>query len=233
MLHLSVIVFLLANGEEPAVPETGTEGDDPLVVRGGVPAPAPGSERTAFLAEAERQLRAAKQTSYSHVTKVDEGAGAFEYDCSGFIVYALSRSVPAVLEAVPAPAGKRPLARDFVKAFGSASARWASVRAEALQPGDLIAWLRPADVDSKNTGHIVVVRGAPTERSPGEWVVPVIDAASTWHGKADSRAPRKASGLGSGAIVVLVRDGAPVGYRWSTWEKSVAHHTTVVMVRLR
>lgn len=233
MLQLSVIAVLLASGEEPAVPETGTEGDDTLVVSARVPAPAPGSERTAFLAEAERQLTAAKQSSYSHVTKVDEAAGVFEYDCSGFIVYALSRSVPAVLDAVPAAPGKRPLARDFLKAFAGASKRWAPVGVEALSPGDLIAWLKPADVESRNTGHIMVVRGAPRERSAGEWVVPVIDAASTWHGKRDSRAQRKASGLGTGEVVVLVRGGAPVGYRWSTWEKSKAHETTVVLVRLR
>ena len=233
MLQVSVIVLLLANGEEPAVPEAGNEGDDTLVVRGAVPAPAPGSERTAFLREAERQLGGVKQSSYSHVTRVDEVAGVYDYDCSGFIVYTLSRSVPAVLEAVPAPPGKRPLARDFLKAFSTASKRWTPVSADTLLPGDLIAWLKPDDVESKNTGHVVVVRGAPSERNPGEWVVPVIDAASTWHGKRDSRAEKRASGLGTGEIVILVRDGTPVGYRWSTWEKSKPHHTKVVMVRLR
>ena len=45
-------------------------------------------------AEVDRVLADTKSSHYSHKKHVDEEEGVFDFDCSGFVVYALTRSVP-------------------------------------------------------------------------------------------------------------------------------------------
>lgn len=186
--------------------------------------------------EASRELAAMKVTSYEHTTTVDEASGTFRFDCSGFVGYALSRVLPSRLEAVKAfSAVARPLAKHYEAFFASLSsaapkAGWRRIdRAVDLQAGDVIAWLKPADLVSNNTGHIMIVRGRPTvnPKRADEIVITVIDATASFHGPTDTRAP-SSSGLGSGPIGIIVDGkGAPLRYRW-TGTYSTKEYTTAI-----
>jgi hypothetical protein len=47
-----------------------------------------------LLREAQRQLARMNSIEYTHATYVDEENGAYNYDCSGFVGYALNRADP-------------------------------------------------------------------------------------------------------------------------------------------
>src|SRR5262249_21622506 len=126
-------------------------------------------------------------------------------------------------------------ARDYVEVFksGADPDHWTRVRKIAdLKPGDVIAWLKPADVDSTNTGHIMIVETPPKMRAGGEWVVGILDSSARPHGASDSRKAADITGLGHGTIVLIPdADGAPRAYRWSEWRKSEEHETEIVLAR--
>ncbi|MFT3842138.1 MAG: hypothetical protein QM723_34425 [Myxococcaceae bacterium] len=194
-----------------------------------------GADRPLF-EEATRQLSLMRSSTYVHKTSVDEAAGRFDFDCSGFISYALAHASRAAYRELRAFAHHRPLAKDFVAvASNTESKHFAALpRVSELQRGDLLAWLKPADVTSRNTGHVMLVAGMPRERSPGEWEIPIIDSTAAPHGKSDARKSRHATGLGEGVVVVAVdARGAPTGYKWSTWSKSKLHSTQVVLLRVK
>jgi hypothetical protein len=194
-----------------------------------------GADRPLF-EEATRELSLMKSTSYVHKTSVDETAGRFDFDCSGFISYALAHSSRASYRELRGLAKHRPLAKDYVAvASNPESKRFAALKAVAdLQRGDLVAWLKPADVTSRNTGHVMMVAGPPHERSAGEWEIPIIDSTAAPHGKSDARKQKHTNGLGEGVIVVAVdQHGAPTGYKWSTWSKSKLHSTQIVFLRVK
>ena len=212
------------------------QGDAPLP-----PLPAlvtPPIAHGALADEAARELSVVRASTYAHRTRVDEAAGVFDYDCSGFVVYALRKVAPGALEPLRVHASGRPLARDFVALFetedGSAIAPWHAIRRVAeLARGDVIAWRKPAEVESRNTGHVMIATGTPTMRAEGEWVVPIVDSTAAPHGKSDDRFSPKKSGLGRGTIVLLAdAAGAPYGYRWSEWRGSHPHRTTIALGRL-
>ncbi len=182
----------------------------------------------ALLAEAQRELASMRETHYAHHTVVDEAHGTFDYDCSGFVGYALARSAPAAWRAIQDATRPRPLARDFEAALTTGLGPWSVVpRARDLQPGDVIAWLEPPAKRSRNTGHVMIVSRAPTQgRQPaGQLVVGVIDSSHSGHGRGDRRTQDGTGGLGTGDLVLLVDvAGHAVGYRWSTGRRSV--HTS-------
>jgi hypothetical protein len=109
-------------------------------------------------------------------------------------------------------------------------------RAIDLAPGDVIAWLEPSDVQTKNTGHVMIVREAPrVDRKHADViVVPIIDSTGVPHGKSDSRKATKATGLGTGEVLLIVDEtGAPIGYRWSRGSKARVHLTTIALAGLQ
>ena len=202
----------------------------------------PSTKGSALLAsEARREVAAMISSRYQHTTLVDESVGTFDYDCSGFVDYALGRVVPDALTVLQTASSPRPLAADFESFFaaisaGSAKGRWRSVgRATDLVPGDVVAWVRPADVTSSNTGHVMIVREAPTPnpKRVDEVLVPITDSTSTPHGPADSRSAAGTDGLGTGTIGLLV-DGAgvPLGYRWTGGYSSHDELTAVALGHL-
>jgi hypothetical protein len=211
----------------------GQEGDDDLP-------PAPGAARgggdgLALLAEARRELGALRRSTYTHRASVDEAAGRFDFDCSGFVDYALRIAAPRALATLAAATVRRPLARHFVDFLAAGGGGpWRRVaRAADLAPGDLVAWTRPADVITRNTGHVMLVRGAVAPGPDGTLAVPIVDSTSVRHGRGDSRAPARAGGLGTGEILLVVDPrGAPVGYRWSRGRRARVHLTTVALGRL-
>jgi hypothetical protein len=231
-------------GDDTAPSESGQEGDEPgLPVAAGRPPSGDNSAR-ALLAEVDRELGRMRSSAYTHATQVDEVNGVFDFDCSGFAGYALSAAAPAAwgqLQTATTGQGRRPLAKHFQAFFaslpvGAESGHWQRVaRVSDLQAGDVVAWVKPPDVVSKNTGHVVIVHGpvTPVSERPGAFLVPVADSTSVPHGRGDSRKPARATGLGTG-MLVLVADarGAPTAYRWSLGNRAVEHPTTLAMARL-
>jgi hypothetical protein len=200
--------------------------------------PSPGPVGAGLLAEARRELAAMRSSRYVHRTDVDEEAGRFDYDCSGFVSYALARAQPDAYQVLRVFAQRRPLAKHYVSWIQSLeehpSVAWRRVaEVGSLVPGDVIAWRRPADSASRSTGHVLIVAGAVERREAGEWVVPIVDSTAIVHGRADSRRPARATGLGLGTIV-LVADarGAPVAFRWSPNSASRVRKTQIALARV-
>jgi hypothetical protein len=226
--------------DDSARGEPGAEGDE-----GALPAPAPNAQHdigaAGVVAEVDRELGAVKSSSYTHHTVVDEARGEFDYDCSGFAGYALERSAPEAFAEVQKATVQRPLAKHFEAFFaslptGAPHGHWQGVsRVQDLAIGDLVAWLRPTELSNRNTGHVVFVHG-PVSAYQGRndaFVVPIADATHAPHGKSDPRKSAEATGLGTGSIVLLTdAGGRPVGYKWSTWSRSVEHMTPVAMGRV-
>ena len=215
---------------EPAA--VGQEGDDPVVL------PETQIERD-VLGQAMHVFGAMRATAYTHTTTIEASAGRFEFDCSGFVGYVLAQSQPRALAELRAATKRRPLARHFVTFFQqlSAASAWRKIdRAEDLAPGDVIAWLKPADVVTKNTGHVMIVRARPVrdERHPDVWSVQIIDSTAVPHGKGDSRKERGLTGLGTGEVLLVVDErGVPIGYRWSRGTKATLHLTTIALAGVR
>jgi hypothetical protein len=204
------------------------------------------STRTRLVTEVARELTEANASRYTHRKHVNEAEGVFNFDCSGFVVYALSRAAP---EAVgPLRKGsrhRRPLAEDFVRVIGkigTGKTRGAWQRVPCvrdLEPGDVVAWKTPSELKAngnRNTGHVMIVHGTARQnpREPREFLVPIAD--STAHGTHtdDSRSATHDSGLGTGTIgLVIDDDGAPVSYRWAGGAATKAFSTKIVLGRLR
>lgn len=201
-------------------------------------ASSPRAER--LLLEGNRELRASRTGHYDHHVSVDEVEGRFDYDCSGFLDYALGRVDPEALRCLPitSKSKKRPLAQDFFTFFdeitGDGKGPWKSVRhARNLKPGDIVAWLKAPDKDSHNTGHVMLVRKHAFENPelPNEILVPIIDSTMSAHAE-DSR-PKGKTGLGSGVIGIMVdRNGRAVSYRWKGGQSKQAVETRIAFGRL-
>lgn len=234
-----------SNGEELGL----VEGDDPgfpSAIERSSTAPSSDSASSRLVAEAIRQLRAMKSTRYRHKSRIDEAAGTFEYDCSGFVAYALLNAAPDALAVVPIGVKGRPRAEDFATYFAGldGEAPFARVpRGSEIAAGDIVAWLRPADVNNTNTGHIGIVLdqlgvAAPSDAvtkigGARELLLRIVDATESPHGD-DVRGDATTTGLGTGTIGLVV-DGsdAPVGYRWKGGESARAHATMIAIARLR
>jgi len=201
-----------------------------------------GQATKALLSEANRELNLMKTSTYSHKTQVDESIGQFQYDCSGFLNYALAHSVPEALRSLQKATVRRPLAKHFVRFItslppGKVVGRWRRVeRVTDLAPGDIIAWIKPPGMVSDNTGHVMIVRAA-IQRHPkrsNEIIIPIIDSTASRHGHNDSRHKAAGTGLGTGSVVLVVDDaGKAIGYRWSRSKNSRKHTTKLVLARLK
>jgi hypothetical protein len=188
-----------------------------------------------LLGEVRRELATARLTHYQHTTEVDEQRGEFDYDCSGFLDYALQRIDPPAYRALPV-SKTRPLAEDIVHQIRSHEAGpWEQVATAAqLRPGDVVSWLTPQDSDSDNTGHVMIVLAAPTKntRRDDEWLVHVADSTTSPHA-ADSRIGGSPNGLGTGTIGLVADDtGRPVGYYWRGAVSTELKHTVVALGRV-
>jgi hypothetical protein len=226
---------------EDGATEVGEEGDDRALPSAPNATLRDGSSR-ALLMEVDRELSRMRSSKYVHHTSINEANGVYDFDCSGFVGYALEGAAPnAWSELRSTSAIGRPLAKHFEAFFAALPAdshagNWRRVaRASDLEPGDVIAWLRPPDVTSKNTGHVVIVHGkvTPYPERPGAYLVPIVDATHSRHGHGDSRLETKTTGLGTGTILLITDgSGAPVAYRWSLGRHAREHAVTVAMGRL-
>lgn len=168
--------------------------------------------------EAERILNSIQSTVYQHNTEIDEKAGAYRCDCSGFVGYVLNCTT-----AKGDPTGplgdkkKRPLAMDYEKFFEKApvknggDGRWQQVAKLAdARPGDVIAWRHEKPMPG-NTGHVVIVDQWPIVEEDGLVRVVVID--STTKPQVDDTRAKGTSGVGRGSMWFIVdADGHATGY---------------------
>jgi len=180
------------------------------------------SGSSALLTETHRELSFMQTSRYQHRTVVDEQEGSFDFDCSGFLDYALGRALPADLAVLPTSTSQRPLAADIEQHLasigedGSVTDPWHVVATVAdLAPGDVVAWLATENSTTGDTGHVMIVTGRPV-RDPGrsgQWLVSVADSTLSPHAQ-DSRR-NGATGLGTGTIGLAVDDrGRPVAFAW-------------------
>jgi len=191
---------------------------------------------TLLINEAERQLARMNSSDYTHTTYVDEENGIFNYDCSGFVGYALYRADPCAFSVL---LHKRPDAGNFyyhLIEFGSdpADGGWMRITTPLeLHQGDIIVWLKPDSSDTKSTGHIMIVAGDPIENPERtrEVLVRVIDSSSSMH-SSDTRSPGQ-SGLGKGIIGIMTdSSGLPTGYYWRGGESRTFQETDMVFARI-
>lgn len=182
-----------------------------------------------------------RTTRYTHVTRVDERAGRYEFDCSGMAAWVLSRAAPAAHAAVMRHNGRgRPVARDYhdvITAAPKSPSRgpWLRVgRMADVRTGDIIAWRKPATVVSQNTGHVAFVVAPPQQldRAGHRYLVRIADATSIPHGD-DTRAERKRTGFGYGTILLYLDEphGEPTGFGWFGFPKRVDFRTHVAIGR--
>jgi hypothetical protein len=238
-----------ATAESAASPGVESDGNDPFFASPAATTddpPAEGSTGPAkpavelLVAEAARQVGAMKVSSYEHTTAVDESTGTFKYDCSGFLGYALTRVLPVQFAAVKAFAAvARPLAVHYEKFFetiaaGTTKSGWTRVaRAIDIRPGDVVAWLKPAELVSENTGHVMIVTGAATvnPKRADEIIIPITDSSAAFHGPEDTRYP-SADGLGRGTIGIIVNAaGTPIRYRWTGGYSTKEYSTSISFAR--
>jgi len=160
---------------------------------------------------------------YEHTIDVDERTGRYVFDCSGMTAWILARSAPSAHRAVMEHVhGFHPLARDYYRqiaavAPGAEAHGWHHVaRVSDAQPGDVVAWLRPAIVRSNNTGHVAIIVSPPARiEGTEQWLVRIADASRYQH-QDDSREGSGRTGFGFGTILVRAdpATGAPVAYGW-------------------
>lgn len=213
------------------------EHDVPAAARTRVSSPTLGVHATELVAEVDRELGDMRSTRYQHATSVDELRGVFDFDCSGFVAYALDRSYSDGMRAIRAATGDRPLASDFERVMAAGDAGFTRIeRAIDAEQGDIVAWLEPPEKASANTGHVMIVMDAPTASSTrrDEVLIPVADSTSTPHGATDARTASGTTGLGRGVIGLIVDDaGAPIAYRWVGGESAKAFATEIAIGRPR
>jgi hypothetical protein len=183
-----------------------------------------GLGRTAAVMErVQRIADTLKSSEYSHVTRVNEAEGSYVFDCSGFVAWVLRRTAAgAHYSVVSRSKAQRPLARDYYWEIARARPRaqrgWARIaRVADARPGDVIAWLKPPEVQSPNTGHVAFVVEAPEPSRvvEGGYLVRIADASRYFHAD-DEREALGRSGFGIGTILVVAdpETGGPVAYGW-------------------
>jgi hypothetical protein len=177
-------------------------------------------------------------TRYQHKTRVDRTVGSYQYDCVGFVSYALQQSAPQAWVSVVSVCGIRkgyfPSPPRYQKFFAGLTETpqpgWQGIaKASELRPGDIVSW----DLKTKTAvGHAVVIASIPRLEEEGVWIVEVYDSTAAPHlndsRSGDSRAQPvdpggKPSGLGHG-VMALVADplsGALIGHRWSPKAKTI------------
>ena len=188
------------------------------------PRPQPAGGNGRIIALLRRVATNLRHSAYSHVTRVDEAAGRYEFDCSGMVAWVLRRTAPVALGAVTWRLKRhRPLARDFyrrIAATRSGASRYGWLRVPQVADarcGDVIAWLRPPQLRSPNTGHVAFIVGAPgrVPGRPDHYLLRIADASRYQH-QDDSRRGTGRTGFGFGTILVIADSatGAPAAYGW-------------------
>lgn len=166
--------------------------------------------------------RSLAESEYSHATVVNERRGSYRFDCSGMVQWVLRRAAPQAARSTYVGPAARPLARDFQRRIARAPtervrAGWRRVaRVRDLAPGDVVAWIKPQEIDSPNTGHvaIVVLPPVPVPGYGDAYLVRIADSTRLMHDD-DTRVGRTGFGFGTILLVADPESGAPVAYGWA------------------
>jgi cell wall-associated NlpC family hydrolase len=209
-----------------------------LVVSTAQASEAPASDR--ILERLGRIAENLRESKYNHATIVDEKSGRYEFDCSGLVTWVLRRAAPGAHAALRARSA-RPVARDYYWELQRAPTERAPrgvrkvARVADAQPGDLVAWLKPPQVQSANTGHVAFLleQPRPVEGVPGGFLVRIADASSYQH-DADDRAESGRTGFGTGTILLLADEatGAPRAYGWYGLRSRYVMETPIALGRV-
>jgi hypothetical protein len=183
--------------------------------------------------EAVSSISNVVETHYTHKINIDDAAGIYDCDCSGFVEHLLCRIAPdhlaPLLKLSTGNKDKRPLAYDFHDFFHglptAESARtngWLQItKLEDATRGDIVAWKLHGNNEPGDTGHVFVVAEVPTPLI-GEhdgnvhFAVKVYDSSSEEHFN-DSRSDggKFKGGVGSGTLHIETdANGVPFRYRF-------------------
>ncbi len=165
--------------------------------------------------------RSLSESEYSHATAVNERRGSYKFDCSGMVQWVLRKAAPTAARTTNVGPAERPLARDFQRRIARAPtdrARggWRRVaRVSEIRPGDVLAWIKPQEIDSPNTGHAAFVVLPPVRVAGYEnaYLVRIADSTRLMHDE-DTRVGRTGFGFGTILLVADPETGAPVAYGW-------------------
>jgi hypothetical protein len=194
-------------------------------------------ERVARIAESLRESK------YNHATVVDEREGRYEFDCSGFVTWVLRRTAPGAHAALLSRSLKqRPLARDYYWEIARAPLGEKTPRGmrrisriDEAEPGDIVAWLKPAQLRSPHTGHVGFLLERPRALPELEhaYVVRIADASSYQHDE-DDRVGTGRTGFGSGVILLIAdpRTGQPKAYGWFGRRSAYLFETPIALGRV-
>jgi hypothetical protein len=174
------------------------------------------------------------ESEYSYGLSVNEQRGVYRFDCSGMVQWVLRRSAPIAASTMAHGLPQRPLARDFQRRIARAPrdrerGGWRRIaRIADLAPGDVVAWVKPAEIDSPNTGHVAFVL-LPPALAPGyenAYLVRIADSSRLLHDD-DTRVGRSGFGFGTILLVADPDNGVPtaygwVGLRWRAFETAIA-----------
>jgi hypothetical protein len=175
-----------------------------------------------------------EESEYTYGFSVDEKKGIYRFDCSGFAQWVLKKATPIAAFTIGHDLTPRPLARDFERRIARLPndrerGGWRRVeRVRELVPGDLVAWIKPVEVESPNTGHVAFVV-LPPVLAPGydnAYLVRIADSTRLLHDD-DTRAGRTGFGFGTILLVADSDTGAPVAFgwvalRWRAFETPIA-----------
>lgn len=207
-----------------------------------LPAAAEPDARQTVLATLSRIEANLQQSRYTHATRVDERIGRYEFDCSGMAAWVLRRASPVAQSAVAHRSkGGRALASDYYRQIaatriGRARYGWSRVgRVTDAAPGDVIAWLRPKEIRSPNTGHVafLLAKPEPVSDVPHAYLVRIADASSYRHDH-DTREGSDRTGFGGGTILVMAdpETDAPIAYGWVGLRSAWILHTPMAIGRV-
>jgi len=188
-------------------------------------------------AEAQRIVENARYSTYQPESYIDEPAGIFDVDCSGFVAYVLERIAPDRLREIPKrPGENRPRACEYFEFFDSLKPGdipgWQRVDTVLqCKRGDLVAWREP-EILGESSGHVLMVAGEPEIRDDGVVAVPVYDSAIVPHFD-DSRQAGGTHNTGVGMGILLFQvdgDGRAMGETFGPSEVFRKHAVALARV---
>lgn len=174
------------------------------------------------------------ESQYTYGFSVNERKGIYNFDCSGMTYWVLKKATPRAAAALAYGLEQRPLARDIYRRIASVRPEsprhgWQRIpRVDALEPGDVIAWIKPEVIRSPNTGHVGFVV-LPPVLVPGyenAYLIRFADSTRLLHDD-DTRDGRNGFGKGTILLVSDPETGAPIAYgwvglKWRSFETAIA-----------